>query len=252
MTASTNRSVVADVLAALQIQPSRPRFTGYTDGGRTELSGTVLLNWAAKVAGLLVDELGGGPGDTVLVSTPAHWQTAGLLLGAWQAGLTVTDDPAVPAFAAFVPPGSDADADDVFVVSGHPLGLDAGGLAAHQRGFSTVVLPQADRFLPRAAAATAVLTSSGDLSAAALASAVRGPSGMITGQRVLTAGAWTLAGQLPGVVELLLRPLVAGAAVIHTLDLDPGGDEEQWLHRAEVERADVTIGVDVPGLPRLG
>ena len=72
------------------------------------------------------------------------------------------------------------------------------------------------------------------------------------GQRVLTAGPWSFDGQVPGVVELLLRPLSTGASVIHSTDLDPAGDGDAWAHRALVEKADVTLGVDVAGLPRLG
>ena len=100
-------SAVTDVLAALAVDPSRPRFTGYTALGRTELSGTVLRNWAAKVAGLLVDELGAGPQDAVLIRTPANWQTAGLVLGALWAGVAISDDPAVTCCAAFVGPDDD-------------------------------------------------------------------------------------------------------------------------------------------------
>jgi hypothetical protein len=40
--------------------------------------------------------------------------------------------------------------------------------------------------------------------------------------------------------------------VIHVLDLDPDGGTLQWAHRAEVERADATIGVTVTGVHRIG
>ena len=52
--------------------------------------------------------------------------------------------------AAFVPPGADSDCDEVFVVSGHPLGLGLTGLPAHQRDYTSSVLGQADRFTARA------------------------------------------------------------------------------------------------------
>lgn len=246
--------VIDNALASLLHEPSRPRVTAYTTAGRTELSGTVLRNWASKVAGLLVDELGAAPGDEVLVRTPAHWQTAGILLGSWWAGLSVTDTDGPDVVAAFVPPGGDADCDEVFVVSGHPLGLGVPGLPPHQRDYTSSVLGQADRFATRAATPDDRALRSGDtvLSAATLRSAVTAPSGIVPGQRVLTAGPWSFDGRVPGVVSLLLRPLSAGASVIHSLDLDPAGDVGAWAHRAEVERADVTLGVDVAGLPRLG
>jgi uncharacterized protein (TIGR03089 family) len=246
--------VVADVLAALQHDRSRPRFSCYTPAGRTELSGAAVLNWAAKVAGLLVDELGARAGDEVLVTSPPHWQTAGILLGVWWAGLVITDQDSPAVSAAFVPPGGDAEADEVFVVSGHPLGLAARDLAGHQRDYTTSVLGQSDRFEPRGSPNPARALQSGDqvLSVAALRSAIRAPSGMTENQRVLTAGSWSLAGSLPAVVTMLLRPLAAGAAVIHSIDLDPLADTDAWAHRAKVERADVTIGIDVSGLPRLG
>ena len=69
----------------------RPRLTTYTAGFRTELSTASLANWSAKVAGLLLDELGAAPGDVVFVGVGAGWQSAPILLGTWWAGLTVTD-----------------------------------------------------------------------------------------------------------------------------------------------------------------
>jgi uncharacterized protein (TIGR03089 family) len=245
--------VIADVLASLQHDRSRPRFTSHTPAGRTELSGAALLNWGAKAAGLLVDELGADAADEVLVRTPAHWQTAGILIGTWWAGLTITDRDAPGIAAAFVPPFGDAVADEVFVVSGHPLGLAARDLAGHQRDYTTSVLGQADRFTPRFDPDPASAIRSGDraLSVAALRSAIRAPSGITTNQRVLTAGTWSLDGGVPAVVTLLLRPLAVGASVIHCIDLDPAGDAEAWAHRAKVERADFTMGVEVAGLPRL-
>lgn len=252
--AMTTPLVVDTLLESLQHEPSRPRLTCYAPAGRTELSGAALRNWAAKVAGLLVDELGAGPGDEVLVATPSHWQTAGILIGAWWAGLVVTDQDDPGAAAAFVPPGADSAADEVFVVSGHPLGLASRDLAGHQRDYTTSVLVQADRFTPRHGVAPvgALRPGSGKIvPAGVLRSAVRTSSGIIANQRVLTTGAWTFDGPMPAVVELLLRPLTAGASVIQSLDLDLD-DTVAWVHRAEVEKADVTLGVDVPGLPRLG
>ena len=140
------------------------------------------------------------------------------------------------------------------MVSGHPLGVPVSAIPPGLRDFGSAVLPQADRFQPRFAPdpQRAVLGGGAVTSLAALVGAVRSPSGLTNGQRVLTAGEWSVTGRDPGLARLLLRPLVAGASVIHVLDLDPAGDADAWAHRAEVERADATIGVDVAGLRRIG
>ncbi|MEV0678270.1 TIGR03089 family protein [Actinosynnema sp. NPDC050436] len=108
--------------------PGRPLITHYDDaeGSRVELSRATVANWAAKTANWLRDELDVEAGDPVAVLLPAHWQTAGVLLGAWWCGAVVTDDPA-GVKVAFVPPGGAAPgADAVATVSLHPMGLGCG------------------------------------------------------------------------------------------------------------------------------
>lgn len=56
---------------------------------RIELSGAVVVNWAAKAAGLLLDE-GVVPGDVVLVDLPDHWLSRALALGILCAGARVS------------------------------------------------------------------------------------------------------------------------------------------------------------------
>jgi uncharacterized protein (TIGR03089 family) len=75
---------------------SRPLVTHYDDaaGTRVELSVATLANWAAKTANWLTEEYDVEPGTDVAVLLPAHWQTAGVLLGAWWCGAHVTDSPA--------------------------------------------------------------------------------------------------------------------------------------------------------------
>lgn len=70
---------------------------------RIELSGIVVVNWAAKAAGLLLDE-GVGPGDAVLLDLPDHWLSRALALGVLVAGARL--DPASGAAS----PAPDADA----------------------------------------------------------------------------------------------------------------------------------------------
>lgn len=75
----------------LALDPGAPMVTHYDQAApsRVELSVTSTANWAAKIAGLLRDELGVTPGDVVACDLPAHWLTAGVLLGAWWAGAEV-------------------------------------------------------------------------------------------------------------------------------------------------------------------
>ena len=79
----------------LSRDPVGPRITYYDDasGERIELSTVTLLNWAAKTANLLRDELGAGPGSRIAVLLPAHWQTAAVLLGIWYIGAEVVLGP---------------------------------------------------------------------------------------------------------------------------------------------------------------
>jgi uncharacterized protein (TIGR03089 family) len=111
----------------LKADPGRPLITHYDDdaGTRVELSRATVANWAAKTANWLRDEHDVEPGDSVAVLLPAHWQTAGLLLGAWWCGARVVGAGA-GAKVAVVPPGGTADADVVAVASLHPMGLGAG------------------------------------------------------------------------------------------------------------------------------
>src|SRR5699024_2752121 len=62
------------------------------------------------------------PGDAVSVNLPAHWQTAGVLLGSWWCGAHVIDDPAA-ATVSFVSDDAQATTDHPFaVVALDPLG----------------------------------------------------------------------------------------------------------------------------------
>ena len=45
----------------------------------------------AKTANLLQDEFDVGPGSTVAVALPVHWQTAAVLLAVWSCGAAVLD-----------------------------------------------------------------------------------------------------------------------------------------------------------------
>ncbi|WP_199439473.1 TIGR03089 family protein [Umezawaea beigongshangensis] len=108
--------------------PGQPLITHYDDaaGTRVELSRATIANWAAKTANWLRDEHDVEPGDRVAVLMPAHWQTAGVLLGAWWCGATVTDDPAGAKVAVVAPGTAAAGAGAVAVASLHAMGLGLG------------------------------------------------------------------------------------------------------------------------------
>lgn len=59
-------------------------------GERTALTAAELGDRAAAVAALLTEGCGLGPGRTVTVRLPPHWQTAAILLGSWAAGVEVS------------------------------------------------------------------------------------------------------------------------------------------------------------------
>ncbi|RIJ71405.1 TIGR03089 family protein [Nakamurella silvestris] len=248
------RHAVEAVIGALSVDPSRPRLTAFDpDGNRTELSGTALLNWASKVAGLLVDELGGEHGDVVVVRSPVGWQTAGILIGAWWAGSTVTSEDSADALAAFVADGGDALADEVFVVSGHPLGAPSRQVKPHQRDYTGAVLGQADRFGSRNSVSPEVLAVSGPpaVTVSEFDRQIRVGSALSAADRVVTGGGWDLPHQ---VVEQLLAPLAAGASVIVCADWADaglfGGDatgptmSEAQLHRLDSEGATHLLASD--------
>lgn len=90
----------------LDIDPGAPMITHYDQAApsRIELSVTSTANWAAKIAGLFRDELGVMPGEKIVCDLPAHWLTAGVLLGAWWAGAEVRTEPDDDAVAVVTVP----------------------------------------------------------------------------------------------------------------------------------------------------
>ncbi|MFG1927865.1 TIGR03089 family protein [Cryptosporangium sp. NPDC048952] len=81
--------------SALPAEPDRPVLIYYDDstGERTELTVRQLSGWAARTAGLLHSGCGLQIGDRAAVLLPPHWLTAGILLGAWAAGVSVSYRP---------------------------------------------------------------------------------------------------------------------------------------------------------------
>lgn len=208
-------TVTDDLLGPLlRTDPARPRITHYDDaaGSRVELSGATLANWAAKTANWLRDELDVAPGDPVAVLLPPHWQTAGVLLGAWWAGAIVGADPDGAA-VALCPVGLVADAakaDEVAALSLDALGA---GLRTPPPGVHDYVgeaRAHGDTFASAGAGpdAPAVLAVARERAAAL---------GLGAGARVLSTGPWD--GDVPG--ELLLAVLAADASLVQSAGTDP-------------------------------
>jgi uncharacterized protein (TIGR03089 family) len=156
--------------ALAERQPGRygdkPFLTWYDDarGQRVELSYRTFDNWVAKVANLLVDELGAGPGDRVATVLADHWQTAVVLAACWRAGagvVAVDPDAGAAALAealgggvaaAFVREERAAEAASVLAagVALVALTADLAGRSAHDLGaalnFARVVPSMGDLF----------------------------------------------------------------------------------------------------------
>jgi uncharacterized protein (TIGR03089 family) len=225
----------------LRADPARPRITHYDDtaGSRIELSGATLANWAAKTANWLRDELDIQPGDTVAVLLPPHWQTAGVLLGTWWCGATVTTSAAGAAVALC---GLDrvADAtgaDELAAVGLDALGMGIAALPPGVRDFATEIRVHGDTFLSGGAGPdTETVLAVSRARAATL--------GLATGGRLLCISDWD--STVPG--EVLLAVLAADASLVQCADADPAA----LPHRCTTERVTVTLGVEVPSMRRAG
>ncbi|MEU6131700.1 TIGR03089 family protein [Saccharopolyspora sp. NPDC047091] len=236
---SITQALLAPMVAA---GSPRPLITHYDDatGARVELSRATTANWAAKTANWLVDEIDLEPGAPVAVALPAHWQTLGVLLGAWWCGAHVVADPK-GAEVAFVP-GSALDAGaGAHVVAA--VGLDAmggpvRGLPAEVVDYATDVRVHGDDFVPRdpvPGGAPALLEFSVD-EVLGLASRRAAEQGVDRGARVLSARNWTLP---QGVLDGLLSVLSAQGSLVQVSNPDPA--------KAERRRADEKVTVELAG-----
>lgn len=189
---------------------SRPLITHYDDaaGTRVELSVATMANWAAKTANWLAEEFDVEPGTKVAVRLPAHWQTAGVLLGAWWAGAWVTDSTEDAEVAFTTVDGSAPGAHAHAVVSLDPMGM---GLRGSAPGDAVDYISESrifgDDFFPmhRVPDSSPAL---GPLSAADVIAAAKARS---TGERVLSTLDWTVPD---GVVEGLLGILAGGGSLV--------------------------------------
>jgi len=242
--------------AIAERQPGRygdkPFLTWYDDARdqRVELSFKTFDNWVAKVANLLVDELGAGPGDRVAAVLVDHWQTAVVLAACWRAGagvVAVDPDAGGAALAAALGAGGAAAAfvreeraaEAAAVLAAAPAGpalvaltADLAGRSAHDLGaalsFTRVVPSMGDlfavaadprgealRWVPDAAAAGGAATMAELLGEAAR---LAGETGLHDRDRLLSGlPLLTPAGAATG----LLAPFGSGAGVVLASAFEP-------------------------------
>jgi uncharacterized protein (TIGR03089 family) len=213
----------------LRVDPARPRVTHYDDttGSRIELSGATLANWAAKTANWLRDELDVQPGDTVAVLLPPHWQTAGVLLGAWWCGATVTSSPAGAQVALCgIDRIADAGTDEVAALGLDALGMGIPVLPPGVRDYASEVRVHGDTFTPGAPGPdTETLRTAARTRATEL--------GLTAGDRLLCTTNWdaTVVG------EVLLAVLAADASLVQCTGADPAA----LTARRTAERVTTTL-----------
>ncbi|MBV9143503.1 MAG: TIGR03089 family protein [Pseudonocardiales bacterium] len=215
----------------LRADPARPRITHYDDdaGSRVELSGATLANWAAKTANWLRDELDVQPGDTVAVLLPPHWQTAGVLLGAWWCGATVTTSPADPVHVTLCGVDRIAEAtgsDELAALGLDALGAGIAGLPPGVRDFTSEVRLHGDTFAPGGEGpdAKTLLTAARNRIA---------QLGLTAGDRLLCTTSWD--GTVPG--EVLLAVLAADASLVQCTGTEPAA----LPARCVAERVTITL-----------
>jgi len=250
--------------SCLDRDPARPLLTHYDDttGERVELSATTFANWVAKTANLLQDEFDVGPGSTVGVALPVHWQTAAVLLGIWSCGATVLDTAAeddgalagadvVLAEQERLAALEDAGIEELLGLSLHPLGMGMAGYTGPARDFALEVRVHGDVFVPYEtpdASSPGLVVGGleltlGGLVAAAAELAAR--LGIVAGDRVLVDEPTALEA---GPVAWLLAPMSAGASIV--LCRYPRLDG--LAARAATERVTATLGFRVDGVRQLG
>ncbi|WIX79697.1 TIGR03089 family protein [Amycolatopsis carbonis] len=232
-------SLTEQLLRPLLASPAKPLITHYDDqlGSRVELSVATTLNWAAKTANWLVDEFDVEPGDEVAVQLPAHWQTAGILLGAWWCGARV-----VPASAGarvvFIGPDASVDAPAVAVVSLDPMGR---GLSTPPPGGALDYLTEArmsgDQFTPLSPIPgdTPALESSTVDEILTEARARAEKLGLSAADRALSTLDWTIPD---GVLDGFLVPLAASAHLVQITHADPA----KLDRKREAERTTTDLG----------
>jgi uncharacterized protein (TIGR03089 family) len=248
-------------------EPARTLLTHYDDatGERVELSATTLENWVAKTANLLQDEFDVGPGKSVALALPVHWQTAAVLLATWSCGATVldtaTEDEGRLADVDVVLAAQDRlsaleedlpeDTAELVGLSLHPLGLGMAGYVGPARDFAIEVRGHGDAFLPYEPpdpAGPGLRLGGLELTLGGLVEAARELAarlGIGAGERLLVDE--QVAAEA-GPVAWLLAPLAAGASLV----LVRNAVAETLPRRAADERVTATFGRRLEGVRELG
>lgn len=209
-------SLTESLLSPLLASPGRPLITHYDDaaGSRIELSVATTVNWAAKTANWLVEECDVEPGDPVAVRLPAHWQTAGVLLGTWWCGGHVVADREGAGVAFVGPDETPGPERTTAAVALDPLGR---GLGDSTPDGTFDYLGEArvcgDEFLPLfpVPGDTPALLDATVEDVLARARDRATALGIGAGDRVLSTRPWTLPD---GVLDALLAPLSVGAHIV--------------------------------------
>ena len=190
--------------------PAQPLLTYYDGPSRVELSGSTTINWVAKTANLLVD--GYGSPARVGVLLPLHWQFVVTLLAGVAVGATVVVGSCPADLAdcdlAFVQAPQaeavrDLGVDEVFALSGHPLGAPLPSVGSMITDYAREVPSYADFFGGPAPAAAR-------LELAGQPVALPAADGWTAADRVLTSDS----PSTPAGLATILRALRVGASLV--------------------------------------
>ncbi len=232
-------SVTEKLFTPLLRRPATPLITYYDDatGARVELSRATAANWAAKTANWLREEWDIEPGARIGVALPAHWQTVGVLLGAWWVGATVTNQLAGTELA-FVGPDHDGDTGSAqtAVAALDPLGMGLRDRPAGKLDYLNDSRGYGDAFDPwqPVPGNTPALDDSTVDEVVTAARDRASTLGITDGARVLSTLDWTIPD---GVIDGLLAVLAAGGSLVQCANTDPAN----LADRKAAEHATITL-----------